>query len=816
MIRTRMRGSLLCAVGILAGPVLAQASPAAATKDQSNKSQPAETPMLLGAIVVTAQHIKQNIQNVGIDITAFNGTQLRELNITDSRDIASFTPGVFMGGALAGQNSEFTIRGVAQNDFNDIEEPPNAVYLDDGYIAIGQGQTMALFDIERVEALKGPQGTLFGRNATGGLVHYITKKPELGVVKGYVDLNYGIYDSPTSPSAAHGDAAINMPMGSTMATRIAVMWNKQQPWLINRYPLGAVGGSPGTGAGANLGSDDTLAGRINTLFEPNDKARLLLSINAARSIMSTAPYQQKATIGVFNAAGELINVINASPTETRASIGDNGQDFGSDLNNDGVFGDSYGRPVPGGDFFGYKAPGAKSTVISSDFAFSNVDRARTWGADLLGTFDLIDGVKLVTVTDYKNFYKIGFVDTDAGPGNQSGVYQGVHAFTASQEVRLSGKNDLFDWTTGLYYLHIMAHSRSGLKFPVGSVVPGAPFDIGADGTLTTNSYSGFGQLYWHLARRLTLITGARIIREQKEFNFIQAIWHTIDSRQSETGLPTIIGPLSGPSGPTGYANTYGQTLWAGKAQLDFKATPDLLLYAGVNRGVKAGSFNAPVPGGIPVPTSLLPYKAETLTDYEGGIKYTFPDGRTRLNVAAFHYNYQNYQAFLFSGVSGIVVNANDTTNGGEVDLYTSPIRGLDIGLAASYFDATVWNVPLRAGGPIRRNVQPTYAPPRQASVIARYEWDAFRGKLSVQSDVSYTDSFYYNLRNFTADQFASTVVVNLGLGWSYENWELNFRIRNLTDARPGIQGFDLATFCGCNEVSYKPPRFYQLGVLYKF
>ena len=812
-------GFLLCSVAFsaIANPAMAQGEPAAtARQSQTTQDQAGEGGSALsGDIIVTAQRREQNVQKVGIAITAFSGEQLRALNVTDSRELAAITPGVHLGGALAGQNSQYTIRGVTQNDLNDIGEAPNAVYLDDGYIAIGQGQTFALFDIDRVEVLKGPQGTLFGRNATGGLVRYITRKPKLDKVEGFVDVNYGIYDSLGSPGAFHGEAALNVPMGSTMATRVAVMWNKAQPWLRNEYPAGAVGGSPGPGAGADLGDDDTLAGRITTLFEPSDKARILLSVNAARTRMSTAPYQQKPTIGVFNSAGELVNVIDAAPGETRASIGANGQDFGSDLDNDGTFGDSFGRPVPGGDFFGYKDPDGPGPRTSSDFAFRNQGRVRTWGVNLNGEFEIADGIKLAAVTDYKNFYKIGFVDTDSGPGNQSGVYQGVSAESFSQEVRVSGKSSLVDWTAGLYYLHINAHSRSGLKFPVGSVVPNAPFDIGADGTLRTNSYSAFGQLDWHITPQLTLITGARIIREQKHFDFIQAIWGTADSRETQIGTPTIIGPLFTP-GPTGYDDRSAHTLWAGKAQLDYQVNPDLLIYVGVNRGVKAGSYNAPVPGGLPVPTSSIPYQAETLTNFEGGVKYTFPDGKTRFNASAFYYDYKNYQAFLFSGVGGIVINANARTYGGEASLFTSPVRGLDLGLSVSYFDAKVKDVPLRAGGPIRRDVRPVYAPPLQGSAIIRYEWAAFGGKLSVQGDASYTDPFYYNLRNFDADRYGRTIMVNAGLGWSNDVWELNFRIKNLTNVHQGIQGFDLGTFCGCNEVSYKPPRFFQLGARYNF
>jgi outer membrane receptor protein involved in Fe transport len=127
---------------------------------------PAFAQGVLEEVVVSAQKREQNIQDVGISMSAFTGDQLKALGVEESFDIAAFTPGVHISGNLAGQNTQFTIRGVTQNDFNDIVEAPNAVYLDEGYIAVAQAQTFGVYDIDRVEVLKGPQGTLFGRNAT--------------------------------------------------------------------------------------------------------------------------------------------------------------------------------------------------------------------------------------------------------------------------------------------------------------------------------------------------------------------------------------------------------------------------------------------------------------------------------------------------------------------------------------------------------------------------------------------------------------------------------------------------------------------------
>ena len=329
--------TVLATAAVLA---MSWAMPAAA-QDAPAKN---DNSILDGDIVVTAQKREENIQNVGIAISAYSGEQLRALNIQSSSDIASYSPGVHISGSLAGQNTQFTIRGVTQNDFNDIVEAPNAVYLDEGYIAVAQGQSFAVFDIDRVEVLKGPQGTLFGRNATGGLVHYISHLPSLKKWEGYADVKYGIMDSPSNPGIFTAEAAVGGPLTDTLGVRVSGRWNKQQPYLRNLYPLGAVGGASGPGAGANLGDDDTLSGRFTVLYEPSSTSQIIFSANGSRSRVSTGPYQNKPTIAQYDANGELINVLDAGPNETRASIGVNGApgvkngDAGSDLNNDGING----------------------------------------------------------------------------------------------------------------------------------------------------------------------------------------------------------------------------------------------------------------------------------------------------------------------------------------------------------------------------------------------------------------------------------------------------------------------------------------------
>lgn len=782
---------------------------------------------LFEEIVVTAQKREQSLQDVGIAVTAYSGDQLRALGVQRSFDLASFTPGVHISGNLAGQNTQFTIRGVTQNDFNDIVEAPNAVYLDEGYIAVAQGQTFALFDVERVEVLKGPQGTLFGRNATGGLVHYLSNKPSLDEIEGYVNLEYSLFDSPDTPGQFNVQAALGGPITETFGVRGAVFYNNRQPLLKNLYPLGAVGGAPGPDAGADLYDDDTLAGRFTALWEPSETLSVTLSFNGARTRQATGPYQAKSTINVFDANGELVNVIDTPADESRASIllnpdgSDSGMDFGSDVGNTGAFGAPFGRPVPGGDFFGYIDPDGADFLTSSDFAFDDQGSIDTWGGNLNIAWDISDRMTLTSITDYKSFEKLLFIDVDAGPANQSANYAGVDAETFSQELRLNGSWDRGSWVVGAYYLNIDNESDNGLKFPVGSVVPGAPFDLGSDANLQTDSYSAFAQLEYELTEELRLIVGARIIREEKDYVFSQNIYGTADSRQIHQGPAMQIGPIFPGGVPSDFVDSFEETLWAGKAQIEYTPNDDLLIYFGVNRGVKAGSFNAQLAGGLPIPLAaeeFIPYDEEVLWAYEGGFKWTFADGRARLNTSVFYYDYKDYQSFLFTGVSGVVINADAENYGAEIELQGQVAEGFDLGASFAWFNATVKDVPLRVGGPIVRDVDPTYAPEVQANIFARYGWDMAGGEAFVNTNMQYSSDFSYNLRGFDADKFDAYFVWNLGVGWlsDDEHWEMRFDLRNLTDERVGVQGFDLAGLCGCNEVSYQPPRSFALSARYNF
>jgi len=480
------------------------------------------------------------------------------------------------------------------------------------------------------------------------------------------------------------------------------------------------------------------------------------------------------------------------------------------------------RPVPGGDLFGYLDPDGDGFNTSSDFAFEDQGSTETLGfnAKIEKNFD--NGRQFTSVTDYKDYEKLLFIDVDSAPVNQVANFAGVDATSFTQEFRLSGEAEKTRWVAGLFYLNIDNESDNGLKAPEGSIVNtifGASFDIGVVSSLDTESYSAFGQIEYDIRDDLTLTAGLRVIREEKDFETEIGFLISNDNFTVNQGdfLPNV--PL--PGAPFTADLDSSDTFWTGKIQLDWRPNDSLLVYGGINRGVKAGSFNAPLlgaflgAGGV----DALPYDEEVLLSFEAGFKKTLADGVSSFNASAFYYDYSDYQAFLFVGVGGVVINADAENFGAELEFQTSPADGLDTIFSISVLDATVKDVPLRAFSPLPpSDVEPTYAPSLQATAIARYEWEALGGLMHVRGDISYSDEFFYNLRNFDADQFDSYTLIGAGIGWENvdSGFKVGLQIRNLTDERAGVQGFDLATLCGCNEVSYRAPRTISVSLSKSF
>lgn len=758
-------------------------------------------------IIVTAQKREQNIQSVPIAITAFSGKQVQQLGLIESTQIALLSPGVNISAAAGDQSRQFSIRGVTQNDFADHTEAPNAVYIDEAYMASQQAQVFAIFDLERVEVLKGPQGTLFGRNATGGLVHFITRKPTK-TFEAYVDLTYGSYNQ------VRLEGAISGPLTNDFSVRVSGFFNRHDSIYKNDYPAGNMI-NPLTGVpyqGSNLGHDDTWndnqwAGRAQLAWDNGGPLKLLVSGYLARQKISTASQLSLGTTAVLDANGNQINTIYAKddPLSCEAILANGGcqQKLFSPT-----------RPVQGGDFFGYKAPNPGSLHYSSDFAIDNFNTYHTRGVTGHLTWDVGNSVQLNAITNYVYTDKLQALDAELAPQPLAIVVQKSTNKTFTQELRANADLGRLKAVAGLYYLNIRVNYAQGFTFGAESPFTALFFggqsidDISAL-TQETKSYSAFGQIDYDLTDTLTFTAGVRGIREKKKFDYSNAFFANNDDAVIEDNQAPLGAPFSNFFYP-GFKDRNSRTLWAAKAQLSYKPTSDLLIYGGYSRGVKAGGYNAKLNDFTP-PTlpADIPYGPEKLDAYEGGFKATLFGGTSHLNGAVYYYHYDGYQAFVFSGVAGLVQNKQARFKGAELSFDTRPVPGLSLLLNAAYVDAKVKDLAVAPG--LIKDVHPTFTPKWQLSGLARYDVqsDFNGGHFFLQADGKYQSKSFYNIRNFDADDIASHAVFDGQIGWVADDnkWSLAVFANNLFDKTYAVSGFDLATFCGCNDIGYGKPRW---------
>jgi iron complex outermembrane receptor protein len=767
---------------------------------------PARSETALEEITVTAQKREQSIQDVGISITAFSGEQIRTQGFVDSFDIARMSPGVHISGNNGGQKTLFTIRGVTQNDFNDQTEAPVAVYIDEGYVAFGQGQVFGMFDLDRVEILKGPQGTLFGRNATGGLVHFVSNRPTREL-ESYVDVTYGSYDQVRLESAVSGA------LTDTLSGRVSVLYNRFDEILDNDYPNRAatLDGNPLTYGGEDTFNDDTLALRAQALFEPTDDLEILVIGSYGRTRVGTAPFLEMPTVPIFDAAGNHVGTIVAGPNETREAIAPDG----TPINHPMSFDADLVRPA-GGNLYGPSCTPDdwEDLECSMDFAFDDINTTDTWGVEGKVTWET-DLFTLTSISDYRNFDKFQAITADGGPASTVEGLFDAGADTFSQELRLNGELDRARWVAGLYYLNIDLHSAFSITSDPNSFffpLVGAPWEDTALSELETESWSLFGQVEFDITDSLTFIGGLRTIWENKDFTGEETFFLSTSPTKLETGTPLF------PVQPR-MDHEQNKTLWSGKVQLDWRPVDDLLLYAGINRGVKAGGFNAPVTFGQGFPSADIPYTQEILLAYETGFKWDgLFNGTTRLNGSFYYYDYDDYQGFFFTQVTGYVRNVDAKYKGFELELFTSPIEGLNLQLGFAHFDGNVYDVQLGPG--IFVDTEPSFAPDEQLSGLLRYEWpeQVLGGYVAIQGSFNYASSFYDNIRNFDASRMPSYIIGNARLEWHSADghWSGAVFAHNLADERYFTIGFDLSNATGSNSLVPGKPRWFGVSVRYDY
>jgi len=715
-------------------------------------------------IIVTAQRREQNVQDVGIAITTFSADQMRQLGFTDAIDVVAQTPGLSVARPGAGAINIFSIRGVTQADYGPNQEAPVALYLDEAYISQNTVSNFSLYDLERVEVLRGPQGTLFGRNATGGLVHYLTRKPSQ-------DFEATVEGQLGSSGRQRLEGAIGGGLAGSVSGRLSGVLNQSDGLMENDI-----------GLDGQAADDYSVRGQL--LFEPSEDLDILLKAQYSEDDSDRGNY--------FHETGE-----------------------------NGAF-----TPPPATDFFGYRDADGDPWTGSWDFPGFNKAEV----TQFTGRADWeLGAVTLTWVGDYQDIEHDYGEDSDVSPANVFNYTQMSDVQQWSQELRASWDGDGVRVVGGVYLLDIDGdYVRDSLVFGqedvdwsdlfYGIPEPGG-YRLADSFAQDTKTWAVFGQTEFDLTDTLTLIAGARWTEDDKDYEFEQA-WLGAD------GLYVFFeGASPGDVPYFAYQDSFDEGDWSGRIQLNYQPTDDMLWYGSINRGIKSGGFNSPVDAtgllAVNIDEQFIPfdqnddvmtYDGEVLTAYEVGLKSTWLEGRTRLNAAAYYYDYSDYQISNFVGVTQTVFNTDGTLWGGEVEVAASPIDGLDLMLGVSLLDSEV-DLPagIRPDGALTSDA--VLAPELTWNGLMRYSWTAFGdGSMAAQGDFAWRANQIFNLSNTEVVREDSYAVVNLSLGYTSgsDRYFATVFVRNLLDEEYREYAFDTTGDFGSIEGVAGLERWYGM------
>ncbi|MBI2993072.1 MAG: TonB-dependent receptor [Gammaproteobacteria bacterium] len=782
----------------------------------------AATPLhaqVLEEIIVTAQKREQSVQDVGISVTAYTGTQLHELGLTDTVDLTAMTPGLqYTVPNAEGSQINFFLRGVGLNEVADANENPVAVYNDEVYRAAMGGLHLQMFDMERAEVLRGPQGTLFGRNTSGGLIHFISNKPTDDFMA-YVQGGAGSYGEWNT------EAVINGRLLDTLAGRLSFAYDTNGGYVDNDFQ----GTDPVSGGDPDdFSESNALAGRVQLLWTPNEDFDALLKFHYSHNRGQVGAWQnQAATFPVVGGAPDFDNRVPLGPTEVNQFCPDGAGGF-------------IPGPAPGTDCLGYLDTDGDPHEGSFD---RDGDTAVT-AAGIAGTLHwrLANGWEVTSITAFDHVDRTQEEDTDASPNSLIQVDFNAVPEQFTQELRLAGETDRLRWQGGFYYFNWDVEGDYHLRITADPFLnpdflpPVFFFDV--DYKQDTESWSVFGQAEYDLTDQFTLIGGIRYTEENKEMDYqmvdttpfclIFGVAGSCIGAFTDFGLtanfPSSIRPTRDHAilfnkDTVGDLAEHDKSNITGLIELDWKPTDDLLIYGKYSRGVKSAGFNSTFMDASFIFFSntpeTVPFDDETLTSYEGGFKATLFDGTTRLNASAFYYDYEDFQTFRFEFLSSVIFNTDAEIWGGEIELQTSPWEGWDFLLGASFLDAEAKAIPTTGTGALVDRT-PVAAPDVTLNGMARYEWPMLGGNMAVVASFNYQDETYYDIQNYDIAKADDYIVGNVRLQWrSPDNaWELAAWVNNLADEEYLTYTFDFTGVAGFNQLHFGPPRWFGGSVRY--
>lgn len=758
-------------------------TPARAQEQADVDATSAGPPRTIEEIMVTARKRSESLQRTPIAISAFSANALEERNLTNLVEIGNYVPNVVMstgpGGSGAGNNAQVYIRGIGQTDFLFTTDPGVGIYVDGVYHPRTLGGVMDLLDLERVEVLRGPQGTLFGKNTIGGAVSLTSAKPdeEFG---GFAEVTTGRY------SRLDVRGSFNVPIVEDRLFMKVSFSSKNRDGYGKRLDFftGDVTGE--------TGDENVTASRVAFRWLASDDIEVNLTGDYTRERESSLPTtlvlldQTQGLTPLWNA---LVGVPSGLPISDVFITGDPYTSFGT---------------------------GPNENTLDA------------WGLALTVDWDL-GSISLKSITAYRQMDATFGRDGDGSPISWVHTDQIQDQDQFSQEFRISGSHidDRLKWVAGVFYFDEFGRDHNDVRLASGlfdalealpgpiiqlSPLPcpaicaggmGNPINIGFDidldvlNEIDIESIAAFSQGTFAVTEKLSISAGIRYTHEKKDYTLehgrVNAMVFTIPL--------TTIGDSWNSFTPMG--------------SIEYQWTEDMLTYFSVSRGFKSGGFN-----GRPILESAVEsFDPEKVTAFEVGAKSEWFERRLRLNVAAFYNDYTDIQlGFNTTDSTGnlvlIVENAGKAeVKGFEVEIQARPVPGLDITGSVGYTDFKFKS--LNPGATITLDTQQPKSPKWNASGSIQYTFELEEsGFLTIRGDWSYVGKNFADVVNteVIAQRGHSLFSARLVYEPPSEQWEVAVFGTNLSNERYIENGIAAPAF-GHAEGFFAPPR--QWGVRLK-
>ena len=742
----------------------------------------------LEEVLVTAEKRSENIQDVPLSVAAIGGNDIKVGKVTGLNDVAMKVPGMAFNEFNVGEPRVY-IRGIGNSSDSAASDQAVGVFLDEVYIGRTGGVGFDLFDLERIEILRGPQGTLYGKNTIGGAINIVTSRPSqedevrLSVSAGNYDLtnvqglvNGGITDTISGKLVAQFKQRDGYGKNVISEDQIATLGDLSN----SRYIGKSIGAS---GNGDRLDDADKRAVRGQLLFDLSDTMNLLVG----------GDYSRDKSNGTCRHLQNLDDAVQGLGAFWELGMSDKYKN--DERNCSTQFNVDQKRDISG-----------VMARFEWDLGWSDFLSISAWRESDYNFVDDLTGIPLLDLAAPSP------PGVPLPPGSWTppeNVIDGVdeNASQYSQEFRLTGSQDSLDWVTGVFYMEEDVDRKEEYYTQYNTLLQNG-FGLAGIGDVlftqknTTTSMAAYAQLDWHITEQWTLTYGGRYSYDKKKIT--QDAIDLLDSGVP-TGVPLILPPFPAPVKANDSWSDY-----TNKVTVRYQPNDDMMFYATFSQGYKSGAF--PSQANLPS-VAATPVDPETVDNYEVGMKSTWWDNRIEFNVTLYDMDYSDLQVFeLNNRLLLVLSSAQAQSEGVDVDFNILLLDNLTLSTSYNYSDATYSDF-TSSGGAIYDGNDLVYAPNAAFAVDLDYRYDiGSAGALDINVSYNWKDDYYTSSSNAEKTKQDAIGLLNASIGWTSvdDSWLVSVWGKNLDDETQ-IASLIVDPTQITSE-SYMAPRTYGLTV----